>query len=148
MKKVCKNNDFCEIVMSSEKDNILEFNRYMKSDKMPYIIYADMESLITKTDGCVNNPENSSSAKLAEHIFFEYSMSTIWAFGHIENKHTLYHGNDRLKNFYESLREHSKNVIDIEKKKQNVTVNKRRTKIKSKCKKLLHLWKWNLKKAL
>ena len=34
--------------MSSEKDNILELNRYIKSDKMPYIIYADIESLIKK----------------------------------------------------------------------------------------------------
>ena len=40
--KVCKNKDFCGIVMPSEKDNILEFNQYMKSDKMPYIIYADI----------------------------------------------------------------------------------------------------------
>ena len=32
--KVCKNKDFCGIVMSSEKDEILAFNQYMKSDKM------------------------------------------------------------------------------------------------------------------
>ena len=33
--KACKNKDFCGIVMPSEKDKILEFNQYMKSDKMP-----------------------------------------------------------------------------------------------------------------
>ena len=44
--KVCKNKDFCGIVISSEKDNILEFNQYMKSDKLPSIIYADIEYLI------------------------------------------------------------------------------------------------------
>ena len=66
--KVCKNKDFFGIVMSSEKDNILEFNQYMKSDKMPYIIYADIESLIKKIDGCANNPENSSTTKIGEHI--------------------------------------------------------------------------------
>ena len=33
--KVCKNKDFSGIVMSSEKDNIVEFNQYMKSDKLP-----------------------------------------------------------------------------------------------------------------
>ena len=37
----CKNN-FCGTVMPSEKDNILEFNQYMKSDKIPSIIYADI----------------------------------------------------------------------------------------------------------
>ena len=44
--KVCENKDFCGIAMPSKNDNILEFNQYMKSDKMPYIIYADIESLI------------------------------------------------------------------------------------------------------
>ena len=44
--KVCKNKDFCGIAMPSEKDNILDFNQYMKSGKMPYIIYADIESFI------------------------------------------------------------------------------------------------------
>ena len=36
--------------MPSEKDNTLEFNQYMKSYKMPYIIYADIEYLIEKID--------------------------------------------------------------------------------------------------
>ena len=34
--------------MPSEKDNILEFNQYMKPDKMPNIVYAAIESLIKK----------------------------------------------------------------------------------------------------
>ena len=32
--------------MPSENNNTLEFNQYMKSDKIPYFIYADIESLI------------------------------------------------------------------------------------------------------
>ena len=63
--KVCKNKDFCGIVMPSEKNQILKFNQYMKSDKMPYIIYADIESLITKIDECTNNPEKSSTTKMS-----------------------------------------------------------------------------------
>ena len=62
--KVYKNKDFCGILMPSEKDKILEFNQYMKSDKMPYIIYTGIESLIKKNDGCENNPENSSTTKI------------------------------------------------------------------------------------
>ena len=60
--------------MPSKKDNVLEFNQYMKSDKMPYIIYADIESLIRKTDGCTNSPENFSTTKIDEHIPCGYSM--------------------------------------------------------------------------
>ena len=46
--KVCNNKDLCGIVMPSIKDNILKFTQYLKSDKMPYITYADLESLIAK----------------------------------------------------------------------------------------------------
>ena len=66
--KVCKNKYFCGTAIPSEKDNILEFCQYMKSDKMPYIIYADIESLIRKIDGYANNPENSSTTKIDKHI--------------------------------------------------------------------------------
>ena len=43
-------------------------------------------------------------------------MSTIWAFDHIENKHSLYRSKVSMKIFSESLREHAKNVIEFEKK--------------------------------
>ena len=57
--------------MLSEKNNILEFIQYMKSDKIPYIIHADIESL-KETDGCENNPKNSSTTKIGEHIPCRY----------------------------------------------------------------------------
>ena len=83
--KICKNKDFCGTVMPSEKDKILEFKQYMKSNEMPCIIYADIELLIRKIDGCENNPKKSSTTKIAEHIPCGYSMSTIWVFSHIED---------------------------------------------------------------
>ena len=45
----CKSKHFCGIIMPSRKDNILQFNQYMKSDKMPYITYADLEFSIKKS---------------------------------------------------------------------------------------------------
>ena len=114
--KVCKNKDFCGIVMPSEKENVSQFNQYMKLDKMPYIIYADIESLIKKIDGYANNPENSSTKKISVHIPCGYSMSVIWVFDHKENKHTLYQGKGCMKTFCTSFREHVKNITDFGKK--------------------------------
>ena len=44
--------------MPSEDTKILEFNQYQKSDKAPFIIYADLECIIEKINKCKNNPEN------------------------------------------------------------------------------------------
>ena len=85
--------------MALEKDKIIEFNQYMKSDKTPYIIYAGIESLIRKIDGCTNHLENSSTTKIGEHIPWGYLVSTIWGFDHIEDKQTLYCGKDCIKKF-------------------------------------------------
>ena len=51
--------------MPSEDTKILEFNQYQNSDKSPFIIYADLECITEKIDGCKNNHENSSTAKLS-----------------------------------------------------------------------------------
>ena len=65
---VSENKDFCGIVTPSEKDNVLEFNQYVKSDKITHIIYADIEPLIKKADRYANNPENSLATKIGDHI--------------------------------------------------------------------------------
>ena len=62
----------------------------MKSDKMSYIIYAELKSLLKKIDGFLNNPENSSTTKIGDHIPCGCSMSTIWGFNHIGDVQTLY----------------------------------------------------------
>ena len=84
--------------MPAHKNIILKFNQYVKSDKTPRVIYADLEHLIKKIDS-------------------GYSMSTIWAFDNIENKHSLYRGEDFMKKFYIPLKEHAAGVINFEKKK-------------------------------
>ena len=49
--------------MLAEYIKILEINQYQKFDKIPFIIYADLKSLIEKMDGCKNNPKISFSTK-------------------------------------------------------------------------------------
>ena len=44
-KQVCENEDFCNVMMLSEVTKMLEFTKYQKSDKTPFVIYADLESL-------------------------------------------------------------------------------------------------------
>ena len=85
--KVCENKHFCNIVMPSEDTKTLEFNQYQAPDKAPFVIYAYLEYLIEKIDGCENNPENSFTTKVSEHIPSSFLMSTILSFKIIKNKH-------------------------------------------------------------
>ena len=56
----------------------------MKSNKVLHNIYANIESLIKKIDGCTNNLENSSGTKISEH-----TPSRLW--------HSVYRGEDCMK---------------------------------------------------
>ena len=62
--------------MPWEKGQILEFNQYIKSDIMSYIIYADIESLIKKIDGYANNPENSA------YFLWIFNVSNLGIWSH------------------------------------------------------------------
>ena len=66
--------------MPSRNTKKLELNQYQKSDKATFIIYADLEYLIKKIDGCNDNPELIPSA---------FSMSTISSLKCIEDKHDV-----------------------------------------------------------
>ena len=110
--------------MSYEDSKKLQFNQYQKSDKVPFIIYADLECMIDRTDGCKNNPENSSTTKVSKHIPSGFSMSTISSFRSIENKLDLYRSKDCMNMFCESLREHSMKIISFKKKKMKLLTKK------------------------
>ena len=64
IKSYVKNKYFCSIVMPFQDTKILEFNQYQKSDKAPFIIYANLECTIEKIHECKSNTENSSATKI------------------------------------------------------------------------------------
>ena len=80
--------------MSPEDTKIREFNQRQKSDKTPSINYADLESFIKKIDGLKNSFEKSSTIKAGEHIPCGFSMSMIWTFAGMANKHDVYRSED------------------------------------------------------
>ena len=77
-KRVCENKDFCNIIMRSEDAKILEFNQYQKSDKTSFVVCADLECLPEKSDGCKNNPENSSATKASIRFFYSIRFFNVY----------------------------------------------------------------------
>ena len=71
---VCKNYDYCYVEMRNEDNKILKYNHGEKSMKIPFIIYADLKSLLEKMSTCHNNPKNSSTTKI---IYIIYTLF-IW----------------------------------------------------------------------
>ena len=71
--------------------------------------------MIKKIDGCKNNPENLSAAKVSKHIPSGFSMSTISSFKSIENNHDAYRDKDCTKKFCETFRKRAMKIINFKK---------------------------------
>ena len=79
-KKVCENHDYCSIEMQNEDNKILKYNHGEKSMKAPFIIYADLESLLEKVSTCYDSPKKSSTIKINKHTLSGYSLFTHCSF--------------------------------------------------------------------
>ena len=71
---VFKNHDYCYVEMPNEDNKILKYNHGENSLKVPFIIYADLESLLDKMITCHNNSEKSSTTKTNKHTPFGYLL--------------------------------------------------------------------------
>ena len=94
--------------------------------KVPFIIYADLESLLEKMNTYHNNPKESSTTKMNKHTASGYSLFTNCSFDTTKNKLDYYRGKNCMKNFSRDLKEHATKMINYEKKKKkrNNTINK------------------------
>ena len=103
--------------MPEEHNKILKYNQGEKSMKVPFIIYADLESLLEKMNTCNNSPENPSRTKINKHTPSGYSLFTH-AFDTTENKLDYYRGKNCMKKFCLDLKEHATKLINYKIKKK------------------------------
>ena len=61
----------------------------MKSLKIPFVIYADLECLLVKQQSCQNNSDKSYTERKAMHEPCGYSLDLISSFDLKENKQFL-----------------------------------------------------------
>ena len=102
--------------MPKESNKTLKYDRGEKSMKVPFIMYADMESLLEKMSTYHNNPKKSSTTKINKHIMSGYSLFTHCSFNATKNKVDCYRGKDCMKSFFNSLKKHGRKIINYEKK--------------------------------
>ena len=97
-RNVCENHDYCYVEMLEKDNKILKYNQREKSLKAPFIVYADVESLLEKMNTCHNNPEKSSTTKINKYTPSGYSLLTHCSFDKTKNKLDYYRSKNCNKN--------------------------------------------------
>ena len=115
-KSAYENYDYCCVEMPNEYNKILKYNYGEKSMKAPFVIYADVESLLEKMITCYDNPEKLSTTKINKHTASGYSLFTQCSFDTTKNKLDRDRGENCMKKFCEDLKKHAERIINYEKK--------------------------------
>ena len=103
--------------MPIEYNKTLKYNHGEKPMKVPFIVYADLESLLEKMSTCHNNPEKSSTTKINKHTPSGYSLFTHCSFD-LTKSLTLIEVKRYMERFCKDLKEHATKIINYEKKKE------------------------------
>ena len=109
----CSNHEAVEIEMP-KKGDILKFKNYYKGERVPFMIYADTESLVKPIESCEPNPQNSYTKKYQKHepISFFYYIK-CFDDNVLEPVLRSYTGEDAMQKFVEWFEEDIKKIANI-----------------------------------
>ena len=100
--KYCLNNESVKAEMPHKRP-IVEFCDGQYQFKVPFIMYADFESLLEPIQGFSKSPSGPWTTPINNHIPSGWCVYSEFAYGKVENPLTLYHGKDCVKKFCDHI---------------------------------------------
>ena len=85
------------------KRPIVEYSNGQHQFKVPFIMYADFESILEPIQGARNNPNVSSTRGVNIHTPSGWCLQSKFAYGNINNRLTQYRGSDCIERFCEHI---------------------------------------------
>lgn len=95
-----------------EKGSFLQFKNYDKKQDVPYVIYADFETMLQPVHGCEPNPNIANTTDLHHHIPIAFGYNIICSVDETQNRYVSYRGRDCVSKFIQSLQTDCKKIHD------------------------------------
>ena len=96
--RYCRNNEAVRIEMPTGKP-FIKYSNGQYQFKVPFIMYADFESILEPIEGPGNNPRSSSTRGINVHTPSGWCIRSEFAYGNIDNPFKLYRGKDCISKF-------------------------------------------------
>ena len=112
-----RHQEYCSEYELPEKGTMLKFEHYQRSEKVPFIIYADFESYIKPMHSCDPNPEGSYTRQYQKHepssfcYYIKCFDDEVY-----ESKLVSYTGKDAAQKFVDMLEKDIKEITNMPKK--------------------------------
>ena len=98
----CRSNESVRIEMPTKRP-IVEYSNGQHQFKVPFIMYADFESILEPIQRACNNPNISSTRGVNVHTPSGWCLYSKFAYGDIDNPLTRYRGSDCVEKFCEHI---------------------------------------------
>jgi len=108
-------------IMPEEGKNILKFTNHHKQMRMPFIIYADFESLNIPVEGCADNPQKSYTHQIAKQVPCSYCYIVVRSDG-VAKDPVLYRGENAVEHFLTSLQAELAEINEVFRKPVDIVM--------------------------
>ena len=112
----CRSKDSVRVEMPT-KNPIVKYTDGQYQFKVPFVIYADFESILVPVSGAANNPEMSSTRGINVHQPSGWCMQSIFSYSNKLNKLQQYRGRVCVSKFCETIMAEAKRLYESAPKK-------------------------------
>ena len=105
----CRSNESVRIEMPT-KNPIVEYSKGQHKFKVPFIMYADFESMLEPIQGVSNDPNVSSTRGVNAHKPSGWCLHSKFTYGRVKNPTTQYRGSDCVERFCEHITSEDKRL--------------------------------------
>ena len=107
----CRSNEAVRIEMPNKKP-IVEYSDSQHQFKVPFMMYADFESILEPIQDASNNPNISSTRGVNIHTPSGWCIYSKFAYGKVANPLTQYRGSDCVEKFCEHIISEAKRLYN------------------------------------
>ena len=98
----CRSNESVRIEMPT-RNPIVEYSKGQHQFKVPFIMYADFESILELIQGVSNDSNVSSTRRVNTHKPLGWCLHSKFAYGKVKNPTTQYRGTECVEKFCEKI---------------------------------------------
>ena len=130
--------------MPKPQNSIVKYSSGQYEFKVPFIMYADFESLLVPIEGAKNNPNISSTRRITEHVPSGWCVYSVSEYAKVKNPIRQYRGKDCVKEFCEHIISEAKSFYKSNPEKPMYPLTKEEQSAYNHCK-ICHICKEGFK---
>lgn len=95
------------------KGSFIRFENYFHKQVMPFVIYADFETMLERYDYCDPDPNSSSTVQKQRHVPVAFAYNIICTLDGSHNRFVSYRGSNCVSKFVKSIYKDAKKIYEL-----------------------------------